>query len=132
MCITRTVDSAAAQAAAGNTKAVAEGDRMSQASGITVDESTKILNIEDPNNKDELSKKFEHLFNANDPKKGGSLYLQAKVIRARERIEMHWAQEKLKAEQEELMAKQEEQHTESEAFEDKKADSSGKESDKQK
>ncbi|KAJ2401279.1 mitochondrial import inner membrane translocase subunit TIM16 [Coemansia sp. RSA 2559] len=81
-------------------KAAADGDRMTRASGITIEESTKILNIEDASNKEELSKKFEHLFDANDPKKGGSIYLQSKVIRARERIEMHWAQEKLKAEQE--------------------------------
>ncbi|KAJ1804594.1 hypothetical protein LPJ75_005546 [Coemansia sp. RSA 2598] len=73
---------------------------MTKASGITVDESVKILNVDDVNDKEEMMKKFEHLFDANDPKKGGSLYLQSKVIRARERIEMHWAQEKLKAEQE--------------------------------
>ncbi|KAJ2723600.1 mitochondrial import inner membrane translocase subunit TIM16 [Coemansia sp. Benny D115] len=81
-------------------KASADGDQMTKASGITVDESVKILNIEDVENKEELMKKFEHLFETNDPKKGGSFYLQSKIIRARERIEMHWAQEKLKAEQE--------------------------------
>ncbi|KAJ2502691.1 mitochondrial import inner membrane translocase subunit TIM16 [Coemansia sp. RSA 1972] len=96
-------NSAAARAAAGNMKAVTDGDKMTQASGITVDESTKILNIKDIHDKEELSKKFAHHFDANDPKKGGTLYLQSKVIRARERIEMLWAQEKLEAE----MAKQE-------------------------
>ncbi|KAJ1959152.1 mitochondrial import inner membrane translocase subunit TIM16 [Dipsacomyces acuminosporus] len=80
-------------------KASAEGDQVSQASGITLDESTKILNVEDVESREEIAKKFEHLFAVNDPKKGGSIYLQAKVIRARERIEMHWAQEILKAEQ---------------------------------
>ncbi|KAJ2899060.1 mitochondrial import inner membrane translocase subunit TIM16 [Coemansia aciculifera] len=98
------VNSAAARAAAGNMKASADGDRMTQASGITVEESVKILNIPDADNKEELAKKFEHLFNANDPKQGGSIYLQSKVVRARERIEMHWAQEKLKAEQDLLAA----------------------------
>ncbi|KAJ1892936.1 mitochondrial import inner membrane translocase subunit TIM16 [Kickxella alabastrina] len=93
-------NSTAARAAAGNMKESADGDRMTQASGITVDESTKILNIQDPNNKEDMVKKFEHLFASNDPKKGGSFYLQSKIIRARERIEMHWAQEKLKAQQE--------------------------------
>ncbi|KAJ1820185.1 mitochondrial import inner membrane translocase subunit TIM16 [Coemansia sp. RSA 2675] len=92
-------NSAAARAAAGNMKASEDGDRMTKASGITVDESIKILNIKDANDKDDMTKKFEHLFSANDPKQGGSIYLQSKVIRARERIEMHWAQEKLKAEQ---------------------------------
>ncbi|KAJ1725558.1 mitochondrial import inner membrane translocase subunit TIM16 [Coemansia erecta] len=93
-------NSAAARAAAGNMKASADGDKMTQASGIAVDESAKILNLEDMNSAEELTKKYEHLFDANDPKKGGSFYLQSKIVRARERIEMHWAQEKLKAEQE--------------------------------
>ncbi|KAJ2230825.1 mitochondrial import inner membrane translocase subunit TIM16 [Coemansia sp. RSA 1722] len=93
-------NSAAARTAAGNLQAATDGDKMTKASGITVDESVKILNIEDVENKEETMKKFEHMFEANDPKKGGSIYLQSKVIRARERIEMHWAQEKLKAEQE--------------------------------
>ncbi|KAI9477513.1 mitochondrial import inner membrane translocase subunit TIM16 [Coemansia sp. RSA 1085] len=92
-------NSAAARAAAGNMKAASDGDKMTKASGLTVDESTKILNLDDVNNREEMMKKFEHLFEANDPKKGGSHYLQSKVIRARERIEMHWAQEKLLAEQ---------------------------------
>ncbi|KAI8319133.1 protein transporter [Martensiomyces pterosporus] len=101
-------NSAAARAAAGNMKASADGDRVTQASGITVDESTKILNVEDVENREEIAKKFEHLFAVNDPKKGGSLYLQSKIIRARERIEMHWAQEKMKAEQ--TLAEQEAQN----------------------
>ncbi|KAJ2472835.1 mitochondrial import inner membrane translocase subunit TIM16, partial [Coemansia sp. RSA 2131] len=73
-------NSAAARAAAGNMKAVTDGDKMTQASGITVDESTKILNIKDIHDKEELTKKFVHHFEANDPKKGGTLYLQSKVI----------------------------------------------------
>ena len=32
--------------------------------------------------------RFKRLFDANDPKKGGSFYLQSKILRARERIEM--------------------------------------------
>lgn len=31
--------------------------------------------------------RFKKLFDVNDPKKGGSFYLQSKVLRARERIE---------------------------------------------
>lgn len=31
--------------------------------------------------------KFKKLFDINDPTKGGSFYLQSKVLRARERIE---------------------------------------------
>lgn len=32
--------------------------------------------------------RFKKLFDLNDPKRGGSFYLQSKVLRARERIEM--------------------------------------------
>ena len=32
--------------------------------------------------------RFKKLFDINDPQKGGSFYLQSKVLRARERIEM--------------------------------------------
>ena len=31
--------------------------------------------------------RFKKLYDLNDPKKGGSFYLQSKVLRARERIE---------------------------------------------
>lgn len=31
--------------------------------------------------------RFKRLFDVNDPQKGGSFYLQSKVLRARERIE---------------------------------------------
>ncbi|KAJ1727348.1 mitochondrial import inner membrane translocase subunit TIM16, partial [Coemansia biformis] len=72
------VNSAAARAAAGNLNAVADGDSMTKSSGITVDESQKILNLAEINDKEELTNKFEHLFEANDPKKGGSFYIQSK------------------------------------------------------
>jgi import inner membrane translocase subunit TIM16 len=34
-----------------------------------------------------VMERFKKLFDVNDPKKGGSFYLQSKVLRARERIE---------------------------------------------
>jgi import inner membrane translocase subunit TIM16 len=37
---------------------------------------------------EELMARFKKLFDVNDPKKGGSFYLQSKILRARERIEM--------------------------------------------
>jgi import inner membrane translocase subunit TIM16 len=37
---------------------------------------------------DQVTERFKKLFDTNDPKKGGSFYLQSKVLRARERIEM--------------------------------------------
>ena len=35
-----------------------------------------------------MMQRFKTLFDKNDPTKGGSFYLQSKVLRARERIEM--------------------------------------------
>jgi len=32
--------------------------------------------------------RFKKLFDTNDPNKGGSFYLQSKILRARERIEL--------------------------------------------
>ncbi|XP_014253845.1 mitochondrial import inner membrane translocase subunit TIM16 [Cimex lectularius] len=55
-------------------------------SGITLEEAKQILNIEklDP---EEIQKKYQHLFSVNEKTKGGSLYLQSKVFRAKERID---------------------------------------------
>lgn len=51
---------------------------------------------------EELMERFKKLFDANDPKKGGSFYLQSKILRARERIEaeVKKAQEKASREEE--------------------------------
>jgi import inner membrane translocase subunit TIM16 len=37
---------------------------------------------------EEVMGRFKRLFDVNDPSKGGSFYLQSKILRARERIEM--------------------------------------------
>lgn len=34
-----------------------------------------------------VTERFKKLFDLNDPQKGGSFYLQSKILRARERIE---------------------------------------------
>lgn len=34
-----------------------------------------------------VMERFKRLFDQNEPKKGGSFYLQSKILRARERIE---------------------------------------------
>ncbi|OQO01402.1 Mitochondrial import inner membrane translocase subunit tim16 [Cryoendolithus antarcticus] len=61
-------------------------------SGLTLDEACKILNVSPPRggqaNLESVHEHFKRLFDLNDPKKGGSFYLQSKVLRARERIEM--------------------------------------------
>ncbi|KAF2687171.1 protein transporter [Lentithecium fluviatile CBS 122367] len=60
-------------------------------SNITMDEACKILNV-GPSKMGQIdaefvSERFKRLFDLNDPKKGGSFYLQSKILRARERIE---------------------------------------------
>ena len=59
--------------------------------GIALDEACKILNVKPPHgaqtNMEEVMERFKRLYDNNDPSKGGSFYLQSKVLRARERIE---------------------------------------------
>ena len=54
--------------------------------GMSVDEAKQILNL-DKISAEEIEKSYGHLFEANDKSKGGSFYLQSKVVRARERLE---------------------------------------------
>ena len=73
-------------------------------SGLTLDEACKILNVKPPSggkaNMEDVMERFKKLFDVNDPKKGGSFYLQSKVLRARERIELEVRQAAEKAERE--------------------------------
>ncbi len=61
------------------------------ANGLTLEEACKILNVKPPQNgkanMEEVMERFKRLFDVNEPSKGGSFYLQSKVLRARERIE---------------------------------------------
>ncbi|KAK4238344.1 Pam16-domain-containing protein [Achaetomium macrosporum] len=79
---------ARAQAKAGNGSV---SGRTSINTGMTLDEACKILNVKPPQNgqanMEEVMERFKRLFDNNDPKKGGSFYLQSKILRARERIE---------------------------------------------
>lgn len=60
--------------------------------GLTLDEACRILNVSPPKggeaNIEQTTERFKKLFDLNDPKKGGSFYLQSKILRARERIEL--------------------------------------------
>ncbi|QVM09079.1 mitochondrial import inner membrane translocase subunit TIM16 [Coccidioides posadasii str. Silveira] len=70
-------------------------------SGLTLDEACKILNVKPPKageaNLEHTMERFKKLFDMNDPKKGGSFYLQSKILRARERIEMEVREAERKA-----------------------------------
>ena len=41
--------------------------------------------------------RFKKLFDTNNPEKGGSFYLQSKILRARERLEMEFREIERKA-----------------------------------
>ncbi|RBQ70900.1 hypothetical protein FVER14953_02360 [Fusarium verticillioides] len=88
-----------AQAKAGNTSAGA-----SLSSGMTLDEACKILNVKPPAggqaNVEEVLSRYKRLFDANDPQKGGSFYLQSKIVRAKERFEREIGPIREKMEQE--------------------------------
>ncbi|KAF1336550.1 Mitochondrial import inner membrane translocase subunit tim16, partial [Globisporangium splendens] len=47
---------------------------------------------------DEISKQFKRYFEANDPAKGGSFYLQSKIYRAKEALEHEEAEQQAAAE----------------------------------
>ncbi|KAI9799629.1 MAG: mitochondrial import inner membrane translocase subunit TIM16 [Piccolia ochrophora] len=94
----RAVVEAYRQAAASSKYAATAGKNNPSAAanlasaGLTLDEACKILNVRPPRagkaNMDDVLERFKKLFDLNDPGKGGSFYLQSKVLRARERIEM--------------------------------------------
>lgn len=72
----------------GNAKTRAERVANNKA-GLSLEEAKQILNI-DVMDKEAVAKKYEHLFKVNDKSHGGSLYLQSKVVRAKERIDMEF------------------------------------------
>ncbi|ROT42568.1 mitochondrial import inner membrane translocase subunit tim-16 [Sodiomyces alkalinus F11] len=82
---------ARAQAKMGGNAATA--GRANLSSGMTLDEACRILNVKPPKNgtggatAEEIADRFKRLFDANDPQKGGSFYLQSKVLRAKERLQ---------------------------------------------
>ncbi|GAB1598844.1 mitochondrial import inner membrane translocase subunit Tim16-like [Argonauta hians] len=56
--------------------------------GITLSEAKNILNVTELTDLETINKNYKHLFETNDKLKGGSFYLQSKVFRAKERIDM--------------------------------------------
>lgn len=62
------------------------------------DEALKILNFERVPDKQELMERYTKYFEANDPKKGGSFYIQSKFVRAKEVVEEQLKEETAKKE----------------------------------
>ncbi|KAK0782210.1 mitochondrial import inner membrane translocase subunit TIM16 [Friedmanniomyces endolithicus] len=95
--------SASQKYAAANSSNPTASNSLSSA-GLTLDEACRILNVSPPRggqgNLDIVHERFKRLFDLNDPKKGGSFYLQSKVLRARERIEMEVREAREAAERE--------------------------------
>jgi len=85
---------------------ISPSGRANLSSGMTLSEACQILNVKQPanggkiENPEEVFERFKKLFDANDPQKGGSFYLQSKVLRARERLEAEIKPTVEKAEQE--------------------------------
>ena len=82
---------------------VSGGATIGARSGLTVDEAYKILNVKPDGEAGApmmkaVAERYKTLFERNDPKKGGSFYLQSKIYRARERLEteLKMASEKAK------------------------------------
>ncbi|XP_076357230.1 mitochondrial import inner membrane translocase subunit tim16-A-like isoform X2 [Tachypleus tridentatus] len=75
----------AAAKRAGGGRAGAERAATNIRLGMSVEEAKQILNIEQID-AEQLQKSYEHLFSVNDKSKGGSFYLQSKVVRAKERL----------------------------------------------
>jgi len=80
-------------------KAAAEQAKRSTTSFLknemSVREAQDILNFSNqkPRTLAELQERYEKYFNANDPKKGGSFYVQSKVFRAKEALEKSMKEE---------------------------------------
>ncbi|KAF2432756.1 mitochondrial import inner membrane translocase subunit tim-16 [Tothia fuscella] len=72
-------------------------------SGLTLEEACKILNVPPPKggktDMEAVMTRFKKMFDTNEPKNGGSFYLQSKILRARERIELEVRQAEEVAEQ---------------------------------
>jgi import inner membrane translocase subunit TIM16 len=77
-------------------------------SNITMDEACKILNVSPGKmgtiELEGVTERFKKLFDLNEPSKGGSFYLQSKILRARERIERELQGQKAMAEREQELS----------------------------
>jgi len=84
---------AASQAAAKNAGGGKKGTEHSLANathGMRLKEAQDILNVDTIDDPERVYQSYDHLFKVNDKADGGSLYIQSKVVRARERIEQEW------------------------------------------
>ncbi|XP_076164809.1 mitochondrial import inner membrane translocase subunit Tim16 [Ptiloglossa arizonensis] len=55
--------------------------------GISLTEALHILNVERLDQTEAIERNYKYLMEVNDRSKGGSFYIQSKVVRAKERID---------------------------------------------
>ncbi|KAG5463474.1 MAG: Pam16-domain-containing protein [Olpidium bornovanus] len=82
------VDAAQSSKNAAANAAPRTASNLTRQTGMTIEEARQILNVRKDSDVQEINKKYEHLFRANEQSQGGSPYLQAKVFRAKERIDL--------------------------------------------
>ncbi|KZZ93983.1 mitochondrial import inner membrane translocase subunit tim-16 [Ascosphaera apis ARSEF 7405] len=100
---------AASKYAKANPNAAKNAASNLSTTGITLEEACQILNVKPPQggqaNLEKVTERFKKLFDLNDPEKGGSFYLQSKILRARERIEAEVRQAERNAKMEQELKK---------------------------
>lgn len=86
------------QAAANSSRVASEStgsavkDNITRTTGLSVSEACQILNVKKEALKlEEVTTRYKTMFENNDPAKGGSFYIQSKVHRAMERLEMEFS-----------------------------------------
>ncbi|KAL0129693.1 hypothetical protein PUN28_001748 [Cardiocondyla obscurior] len=72
---------------AGGGKQGAQHVAANTRTGLTLEEALRILNAERVDQTDVIESNYKYLMEANDRSKGGSFYLQSKIVRAKERID---------------------------------------------
>ncbi|XP_065883759.1 mitochondrial import inner membrane translocase subunit tim16-like [Dysidea avara] len=92
---------AATEQAANRSTDAEETIKANTSTGMSLDEAIKILDVKDIADIDVVKKSYEHLFQVNDKASGGSFYLQSKIVRAKERLEMEMKTDKEKPPSEE-------------------------------
>ncbi|XP_031842779.1 mitochondrial import inner membrane translocase subunit Tim16 [Nomia melanderi] len=81
---------AASQEAARRSGGGIRGDQHVAANsrtGISLDEALRILDVERIDQTEAIERNYKYLMEANDRSKGGSFYIQSKIVRAKERID---------------------------------------------
>jgi import inner membrane translocase subunit TIM16 len=80
---------AASRRAASETgKSVNNAVKANAFTGLSLQEAKQILNIDNHEDITKIRDNYNHLFKVNDKSVGGSFYLQSKIVRAKERIEL--------------------------------------------